>query len=72
MNNHSQRRFSINDMAKDGDLLFAQEMAGHRDPKTTRIYTKLNSDFLRGKQEKVGVLRKVLVSTRAAPKKRLV
>ena len=73
INNHSQRRFSINSMATDpeGGLLFAQRMARHKDPKTTIIYTELSSDFLRDKHENVGVVRGILSSKRATKRKRL-
>ena len=71
INNHSQRRFSINTMAEQGGIVFAQNMAGHRDPKTTQIYQKLTPGYLRQQQERVGVVRSVLVSNRAEKKKRL-
>jgi site-specific recombinase XerD len=73
INNHSQRRFSINAMANDpeGGLLFAQRMARHKDPKTTVIYTELNSDFLRDKHGNVGVIRGILNSKRTEKRKRL-
>lgn len=72
INNHSQRRFSINGMAEAGGLLFAQRMAGHKDPKTTLIYTEINSNFLRQKHEQVGIVRGLLVSNRSIRRKRLV
>jgi site-specific recombinase XerD len=71
INNHSQRRFSINMMAEQGGVVFAQNMAGHKDPKTTQIYQKLSPGYLRQQQEHVGVVRGVLVSNRADKKKRL-
>jgi len=72
--NHATRRYSLNSMATsaEGGLLFAQEMAGHTDPKTTLIYTNLSSDELRQKHEQVGVMRGVLVSNRTEKRKRLV
>jgi len=74
INNHSQRRFSLNNMAKDenGGLLFAQGMAGHKDPKTTLIYLKIDGDYLRERHEKVGVVRGILHSNRSMKRKRLV
>lgn len=74
INNHSQRRFSINTMAQssEGGLLFAQRMARHKDPKTTLIYTELNSDFLRERHGNVGVVRGILNSKRSEKRKRLV
>jgi site-specific recombinase XerD len=71
INNHSQRRFSINTMAEQGGIVFAQNMAGHKSPMTTQIYQKLTPGYLRKKQEQVGVVRGVLVSNRAEKKKRL-
>jgi integrase len=71
INNHSQRRFSINTMAEQGGIVFAQNMAGHKDPKTTQIYTSLTPGYLREKQEQVGVVRGVLVSGRTEKRKRL-
>ncbi|MCW3051233.1 MAG: recombinase [Chthonomonadales bacterium] len=74
MNNHSQRRFSITTSAKDenGGLLFAQQQAGHTDPKTTMIYVTLDSDYLRERHEKVAVVKGLLTSTRAVKRQRLV
>lgn len=73
-NNHMSRRFGLNTMAKDeqGGILFAQAMAGHKDPKTTMIYLKIDGDYLRQRHEQVGVVSKLLHSKRAARKKRLV
>ncbi len=72
INNHSQRRFSINTDAEQGGLLYAQRKAGHKDPKTTLIYTEINSNFLRQKHEEVGILRGILSSKRTEKRKRLV
>jgi len=72
INNHSQRRFSINGMAEQGGLMFAQRMAGHKDPKTTFIYKEINSNFLRQKHEEVGIVRGILSSKRTQKRKRLV
>lgn len=74
MNNHSQRRYCLTTSAKDenGGLLYAQALAGHKDPKTTMIYVKLDSDYLRTKHDQVSVVKDVLMSTRAVKRKRLV
>ena len=74
INNHTQRRFSLNKMAKDeyGDLLFAQGMAGHKDPKTTLIYLKIDGDYLRQRHEQVGVVRGLLNSKRSVKRLRFV
>ena len=73
INNHSQRRFSLNDMAKDenGGLLFAQSMAGHKDPKTTMIYLKIDSDYLREKHEQSSPVKGLMTET-IVKKRRLV
>ena len=71
IDNHSQRRFSINTMAEQGGIVFAQNMAGHKDPKTTQIYQQLTPGYLRQQQDRVGVVRGVLVSNRAEKNKRL-
>lgn len=72
--NHSQRRFSLNRMAKDprGGLMFAQGMAGHRDPKTTMIYLKIDGDYLRETHAQVNVLGNLLTSKRAKKRAKLV
>ena len=60
---HSLRRYSINKLAK-ANLLAAQSIAGHKDTKTTLLYTKLDPDFLRQVHSEVGVLRGLLQSKR--------
>ncbi len=72
INNHSQRRFSLNGMAENGDILFAQRMAGHKDPKTTMTYLAISSGYLREKHDHVGTVRNVLVSARSVKRKRLI
>jgi integrase len=72
INNHSQRRFSLNALAKEGGLLFAQEMAGHKDPKTTLTYLKIGGDYMREKHNQVSLVRGLLGSNRRAARKRLV
>ena len=74
INNHSQRRYSLTVNAKDekGGILYAQALAGHKDPKTTMIYVTLDSDYLRDRHESVGVVKDLLKSARSVPRKRLV
>ncbi len=68
---HSLRRYSLNRLAKY-NLLAAQSIAGHKDTKTTLIYTKLDPDFVRDMHEQVGVVRGIVQSKRTDKKKRLV
>jgi site-specific recombinase XerD len=70
---HALRRYSINRLAKH-NLLAAQAIAGHKDTKTTLIYTKIDPDFVRDIHKEVGVVRGI-VSNRnyeKAKRKRLV
>ena len=67
---HSLRRFSLNRLAKH-NLLAAQAIAGHKDTKTTLIYTKIDPDFVREMHDQVGVVRGILVGKRSEKKKRL-
>lgn len=68
---HSIRRYSLNKLAKSANLMAAQEIAGHSDPKTTRIYAKADADFIRDEHAKADVLGGILKSKRAAKKPRL-
>lgn len=69
---HSLRRYSLNRLAKV-NLLVTQQIAGHKDTRTTLLYTQLDADFLRGVHESVGVVRGVLENRRVVNKrKRLV
>ena len=68
---HSLRRFSLNRLAKY-NLLAAQTIAGHKDTKTTLLYTKIDPDFVRDMHDKVGVVRGILNNKRLEKKKRLV
>ncbi len=68
---HSLRRYSLNKLAKH-NLLMAQTIAGHKDPRTTLIYTKIDPDFVRDMHDQVGVVRGILQSKRAERKRRLV
>jgi site-specific recombinase XerD len=56
---HGLRRFSLNRLAKN-NLLAAQAIAGHKETKTTLLYTKLDPDFLREVHANVGVARSVV------------
>ena len=58
---HSLRRFSINRLAKT-NLLAAQAIAGHKEAKTTLLYTKLDPDFVRDIHRNAGVVRSVTES----------
>ncbi len=68
---HSLRRFSLNRLSKH-NLLAAQAIAGHKDPRTTLIYTRIDPDFVRAMHDQVGVVRGILGSKRAEKRKRLV
>ncbi len=68
---HSLRRYSLNHLAKF-NLLAAQTIAGHKDTRTTLIYTKIDPDFIRDIHERVGVVRGILTSKQAEKRKRLV
>jgi integrase/recombinase XerD len=65
---HSLRRYSLNKLAKH-NLLAAQQIAGHKDAKTTLIYTKIDPDFLRGVHAEVSVVQGVLQSKREKRKR---
>ncbi len=69
---HSLRRYSLNRLAKV-NLLATQQIAGHKETRTTLLYTQLDPDFMRGVHDSVGVARGVLENRRAAKqRKRLV
>ena len=44
---HSLRRYSLNRLAKV-NLLATQQIAGHKETRTTLLYTQLDPDFVRG------------------------
>jgi site-specific recombinase XerD len=67
---HSLRRYSLNRLSKH-NLLMAQTIAGHKDPRTTLIYTKIDPEFVRSMHDEVGVVRSILTSKRAEKRKRL-
>jgi site-specific recombinase XerD len=52
---HLLRRFSINKLAKVSSLA-AQSIAGHKETKTTLLYTKPDPEFLRDAHEQAGVV----------------
>jgi integrase/recombinase XerD len=60
---HSLRRYSLNRLAKT-NLLAAQTIAGHKETKTTLIYTKLDADFVRDVHSQVGVVRGIVNNRR--------
>ena len=66
---HSLRRYSLNRLAKV-NLLAAQTIAGHKETKTTLIYTRLDPDFVRDVHSSVGVLRDIVGSKRGNEKAR--
>lgn len=66
---HSLRRYSLNRLAK-ANLLAAQTIAGHKETKTTLLYTKLDPDFVRGVHADVGVVRGILTSKRTVERRR--
>ena len=69
---HSLSRYSLNRLAKV-NLLATQQIAGHKDTRTTLLYTKLDPDFLRSVHTNVGVVRDILGNKRVAKqRKRLV
>jgi site-specific recombinase XerD len=68
---HSLRRYSLNRLAKF-NLLAAQQIAGHKETKTTLIYTKLDPDFIREAHASVAVVKNILGSKREERRKRLV
>jgi site-specific recombinase XerD len=66
---HSLRRFSLNKLAKN-NLLMAQSIAGHKETKTTLLYTRLDPDFVREQHRDTGVLRGIVGSKRASIKRK--
>jgi site-specific recombinase XerD len=68
---HSLRRYSLNRLAKH-NLLGAQQIAGHRNPQTTLLYTRLDADFVRDVHEGTGVVKNLLASNREKRRKKLV
>ncbi len=67
---HSLRRYSLNRLAKES-LHGAQSIAGHKDPRTTMIYTQIDADYLREVHTRAGVVGGILARKEPARKKRL-
>lgn len=67
---HSLRRYSLNRLAKT-NLMATQQIAGHKDPKTTLLYTKLDADFIRDVHGQTGIIKGILKPVRPQ-RKRLV
>lgn len=65
---HGLRRFSLNRLAKH-NLLAAQQIAGHRETKTTLMYTKLDADFIRDMHAEVGIVKGIVAGKRDKRKK---
>ncbi len=61
----------MNRLAKH-NLLAAQTIAGHKETKTTLLYTKLDPDFVREMHDAVGVVKGILGSKRPDRRKKLV
>ena len=54
---HSFRGSGItNYLENNGTLTEAQRMAGHSDPRTTRLYDRRNQAITRGEVEKISIL----------------
>jgi integrase/recombinase XerD len=68
---HSLRRYSLNKLAKH-NLLAAQQIAGHKSPTTTLVYTKLDPEFMREMHQEAGVARGVLGLRRESKRRKLV
>lgn len=73
VNNHMSRRYCLNNWTKDenGGIEFAQEMAGHSDPKTTKKYTKHDNEYMRRTHDRVSLVAGLVTSTRTIKRKRL-
>jgi site-specific recombinase XerD len=66
---HSLRRYSLNRLAK-ANLLATQQIAGHKETRTTLMYTKLDPDFVRGVHDSVGVVRGILTNKRVVERRK--
>jgi site-specific recombinase XerD len=67
---HSIRRYSLNRLAKT-NLLAAQQIAGHKETRTTLLYTQLDPDFVRAVHREAG-LADGLLAARREKRRRLV
>lgn len=68
---HDLRRFSINKHVLINPFL-TQEMVGHKDPKTTRGYTKLDVEDVRMMHNQAGLLKSVMSNKRPERRKKIV
>jgi len=69
---HGLRRYSLNRLAKV-NLLATQQIAGHKETRTTLLYIQLDPDFVRSVHDSVGVVRDIIGNRRVAKqRKRLV
>jgi site-specific recombinase XerD len=66
---HSLRRYSLNRLAQH-NLLMVQEIAGHKETKTTYGYTKLDPEFVRREHALASPLGSVLSNKFHPPKRR--
>lgn len=71
LNNHSQRRFSLNRLVKASPKA-AKDIAGHKSMDTTMIYTEVDNDYNKEVHDRVGILRGLLTSNRTVKRRRLV
>lgn len=67
---HCLRHYSLNRLAKVNRTV-AQQIAGHKDPRTTEVYIHLDADYMRQVHAQVGIVDTVLENRRLARKKRL-
>lgn len=66
---HSLRRYCLNRLAKV-NLLATQQIAGHKETRTTLLYTQLDPDFVRDIHTSVGVVRDILGNKRVQKQRR--
>ena len=67
---HDLRHYSLTRLAK-ANRVVAQQIAGHKDPRTTDIYIHLDADYTRQVHAEVGTVDAVLENRRLARRKRL-
>jgi integrase/recombinase XerD len=67
---HDLRHYSLTRLAKTNRVV-AQQIAGHKDPRTTDIYIHLDADYTRQVHAEVGIVDNVLENRRLAHRKRL-
>ena len=67
---HSLRHYSLTRLAKFNRVV-AQQIAGHKDPRTTDIYIHLDADYTRQVHAEVGVVDTILENRRVARRRRL-